>query len=102
MTDTAFSVERGAREIWEFHIQSAMTHPVHVHVFSSGCSSERSPGQVRRLAVDARVFCGELGWKDTVLLWPGETLSMMMDSTIRTSATSLLLQCHNREHETTA
>ncbi|HYH43151.1 MAG TPA: multicopper oxidase domain-containing protein, partial [Burkholderiales bacterium] len=32
MTDTAFSVDRGAREIWEFRNSGpAMPHPIHIH-----------------------------------------------------------------------
>jgi suppressor of ftsI/bilirubin oxidase len=104
MTDTAFSVRRGAREIWEFrNPDPAMPHPVHVHGFQYRVLERiNSPAAVARLATDGRGLPPtELAWKDSVLLWPGETLRMLMDFTHPFSGDQVyMLQCHNLEHET--
>jgi suppressor of ftsI/bilirubin oxidase len=104
MTDTAFSVQRGAKEIWEFQNRNpAMPHPVHVHGFQFRVlDRSASPAQVRRLATDERgLSAAELGWKDSVLLWPGETIRILMDFTHPHVGDQVyMLQCHNLEHET--
>ena len=104
MTDTAFSVRAGEREVWEFHNpQPAMPHPIHVHGFQYRMLERTgSPDQVRRLATDARgLQPAETGWKDSVLLWPGETLRMLMDFSHPFQGDQIyMLQCHNLEHET--
>ena len=104
MTETAFSVRRGDSEIWEFHNPNpAMPHPVHIHGFQHRVLERaNSPPQMRRLAVDARGLPPtELGWKDSVLLWPGETLKMLIDFSHPFPGDQVyMLQCHNLEHET--
>jgi len=104
MTDTAFSVKRGAREIWEFgNAKPAMPHPIHVHGFQYRVLERRgSPEHVRRLAMNDRGLpAAELGWKDSVLLWPGETIRLIMDFTHPFPGDQVyMLQCHNLEHET--
>ena len=104
MTDTAFSVQRGAKEVWEFHNPApAMPHPVHIHGFQFRVLDRAgSPAHVRRLATDARgVSPAELAWKDSVLLWPGETIRILMDfSHPYVGDQVYMLQCHNLEHET--
>jgi suppressor of ftsI/bilirubin oxidase len=104
MTETAFSVRKDTREIWDFYNPSpAMVHPVHVHGFQYRVLERRnSPPHIERLAVDERgVSAAELGWKDSVLLWPGETLKMLIDFTHPFAGDQVyMLQCHNMEHET--
>ena len=104
MTETAFSVNRGAREVWEFkNAKPAMPHPIHVHGFQYRVLERRgSPEQVRKLAVNDRgVPASELGWKDSVLLWPGETIRLLMDFAHPFQGDQIyMLQCHNLEHET--
>ena len=104
MTETAFAVKRGAREIWEFQNPSpAMTHPVHVHGFQYRVLERaNSPAHIQRLAVDGRgLLATEVGWKDSVLLWPGEKLKMLIDFSHHFSGDQVyMLQCHNLEHET--
>lgn len=103
MTETAFSVKRGAKEVWEFRNPApAMPHPIHVHGFQYRVlERNKSPQHVQRLAVDERGLAAhELGWKDTVLLWPGETLKMLLDFTHPFAGDQVyMLQCHNLEHE---
>jgi blue copper oxidase len=104
MTDTAFSVNRGAREVWEFrNAGPAMPHPIHVHGFQYRVLDRKgSPPHLRQLAVDERGLpAAELGWKDTVLLWPGETIRLAMDFSHGHHGDQVyMLQCHNLEHET--
>jgi suppressor of ftsI/bilirubin oxidase len=103
MTETAFSVKRGAREIWEFgNTKPAMPHPVHIHGFQYRVLERRgSPGQVREAASNgATVPVTELGWKDSVLVWPGETIRLLVDFSHPFAGDQVyMLQCHNLEHE---
>lgn len=104
MTETAFSVDRGAREVWEFrNTGAAMPHPVHVHgVQYRVLDRKGSPEQVKRLAIDERGLAAtELGWKDSVLLWPGEKIRLLIDFSHPHHGDQIyMLQCHNLEHET--
>jgi suppressor of ftsI/bilirubin oxidase len=56
---------------------------------------------VNALAVDERgVPSTETGWKDSVLLWPGETIRLAMDFSHPHAGDQVyMLQCHNLEHE---
>lgn len=103
MTDTAFSVDRGAREIWEFRNSGpAMPHPIHIHGFQYRVLDRRgSPAHVHALALDERGLPPtEMGWKDSVLLWPGETIRLAMDFSHPHPGDQIyMLQCHNLEHE---
>jgi suppressor of ftsI/bilirubin oxidase len=104
MTDTAFSVKRGAREVWEFRNDPpAMPHPIHIHGFQYRVLERKgSPAHLRALAVTATGLPPtELGWKDTVLLWPGESIRILVDFTHPFPGDQVyMLQCHNLEHET--
>jgi suppressor of ftsI/bilirubin oxidase len=80
-----------------------MPHPVHVHGFQFRVLDRAgSPAHVQRLATDARGLSpAELGWKDSVLLWPGETIRILMDFAHPYVGDQVyMLQCHNLEHET--
>ena len=103
MTDTAFSVQRGAKEIWEFrNARPAMPHPIHIHGFQYRVIERRgSPDHVRSLAAAGTgVSVAELGWKDSVLLWPGETIRLLVDFSHPFPGYQVyMLQCHNLEHE---
>lgn len=89
--------------LWD--IQNAamsMPHPMHIHGFSFQVISRRnSPGQVRVLAQDASGrLITDLGWKDTILVWPGETVRIAIDFTNPYQADQIyLFHCHNLEHE---
>ena len=90
-------------ELWD--IQNAvmsMPHPMHMHGFSFQVVSRRnSPRQVRDLAQDSsgRVVT-DLGWKDTILVWPGETVRIAIDFTNEYEGDqTYLFHCHNLEHE---
>lgn len=80
-------VERGVLEVWEIVNVSTEPHPFHVHATQfqvvSRSSSALSPH--------------ELGLKDTVLVWPGETVRIAIR--FDAHAGVYVLHCHNLEHE---
>lgn len=103
ITETAFSVNRGAREIWTFTSTGpAMPHPIHIHGFQYRVLERRgSPAHLQKLAMNGGSLpASELGWKDSVLLWPGETIRLLVDFTHPFPGDQVyMLQCHNLEHE---
>ena len=103
MDEIAFDVKRGAVEIWRISNPVAgMPHPMHLHGFSFQVLERlNSPTQ---LSASARFGKGrtvsDLGWKDTVLVWPGETVRIAIDFTHDFPGDqTYLFHCHNLEHE---
>ena len=103
MDEIAFDVKRGAVEIWRISNPVAgMPHPMHLHGFSFQVLERlNSPTQ---LLASARFGKGrtvsDLGWKDTVLVWPGETVRIAIDFTHDfPGSQTYLFHCHNLEHE---
>jgi FtsP/CotA-like multicopper oxidase with cupredoxin domain len=98
-----FTTRAGSTEVWEMRNETkSMPHPMHVHGFHFRVLSRAgSPAQVRRLAVDAAGRSPlDLGWQDTVLVWPGETVRIAVDfSTARPGTNHYMFHCHNLEHE---
>ena len=101
--ETPITVRRGAVETWEIRNAAAsMQHPVHVHGFQFQVTGrEGSPEQVRRLATEANgLTVADLGWKDTVLSWPGETVRIVTDFSHPFLGDQVyMVHCHNLEHE---
>jgi len=77
----------GATEIWEFQNKGDEPHPMHVHGTQFQVLS-RSIGALT--AVDK-------GWKDTVLVNPGETVRVILRFDKYRGL--YLVHCHNLEHE---
>lgn len=103
MDEIAFDVKRGAVEIWSISNPAVgMLHPMHIHGFSFQVLERiGSPPQV---AVTARFGKGrtvsDLGWKDTVVVWPGETVRIAIDFTHDyPGSQTYVFHCHNLEHE---
>ena len=100
---TPIVVKRGSVEMWEVRNAAAsMPHPVHIHGFQFRVTArEGSPEQVRRLALDdSGVTATDLGWKDTVLTWPGETVRIVTDFSHPYLGDQVyMVHCHNLEHE---
>jgi len=96
-------VGRGATEVWEYrNDEKSMPHPMHVHGFDQRVLERRdSPEQVRRLAVDeAGRIPTDLGRKDTVTVWPGETVRVAINfSHDHDGEQAYLFHCHILEHE---
>lgn len=103
MAATPIVVKRGNREIWEIRNDKAsMPHPMHLHGFHFRVIERSgSPEQVRRVAVNERGLAApDLGAKDTVLVWPGETVRIAVDFSHSFPGDQIyLFHCHNLEHE---
>lgn len=96
INEQAFALQRidehvpfGDTEIWRFVNDSNLSHPVHLHATHFRVVS-RSGGR-------GVVLPWEEGPKDTVLLYPDETV----EAAVRFEANRglFLLHCHNLEHE---
>lgn len=100
---TPIVVKRGDTEVWEIrNADRSMPHPMHVHGFQFRVlSREGSPEQQRRLAVaENGLAATDLGWKDTVLSWPGETVRLVTDFSHPFLGDQVyMVHCHNLEHE---
>ena len=78
---------RGRLELWEVRNASSEPHPFHVHATSFQVVSRTS----------GPLGAQDLGWKDTVLTWPGETVTLAIR--FEQYAGLYVLHCHNLEHE---
>jgi suppressor of ftsI/bilirubin oxidase len=103
MDAIAFEVKRGAVEIWSISNPTVgMPHPMHIHGFSFQVLERlNSPPQ---WSATARFGKGravsDLGWKDTVLVWPGETVRIAIDFAHDfPGSQTYVFHCHNLEHE---
>ena len=103
MDEIAVEVKRGAVEVWSINNPKAgMPHPMHIHGFSFQVLERlNSPPQ---WSATARFGKGrsvsDLGWKDTVLVWPGETVRIAIDFAHDfPGSQTYVFHCHNLEHE---
>jgi FtsP/CotA-like multicopper oxidase with cupredoxin domain len=80
-------VPRGELELWEVVNASRHPHPFHVHAVQFQVASRTS----------GPIGPHETGWKDTVLVWPGERVELLMR--FEGDAGLFILHCHNLEHE---
>ena len=103
MNKTPVTVQRGAREIWEIRNEKAsMPHPMHLHgVPFRVLTRTGSPQQLKPSVVNGQgLTATDLGWKDTVLVWPGETVRLAVDFSHPYPGDQVyLFHCHNLEHE---
>ncbi len=101
--ETPIVVKRGAIETWAIrNVPRSMPHPVHIHGFQFQVTGrEGSPEQVHRLRLDEHGRTAtDLGWKDTVLVWPGETVRIVTDFSHPFLGDQVyMVHCHNLEHE---
>ena len=88
-------VRLGTKEIWEFHNTGGgmmhmmnMPHPIHLH--------GKQFRVIGRSSVAHRGYV-DGGWKDTVLLMPGERIRILVD--FDEYPGMFLYHCHNLEHE---
>lgn len=100
---TPITVKRGATEVWNIkNAEASMPHPFHIHGFQFQILERiGSPAQQKALAVNAKgLAASDLGWKDTVLVWPGETACIAIDFTHPFIGDQVyMIHCHNLEHE---
>lgn len=83
-----FSVPFGDVEIWEYRNTGTEPHPMHAHAALCQVLSRSS-------AIDLPPE--DAGWKDTVVINPGETVRIL--TRFETHAGVFLHHCHNLEHE---
>jgi FtsP/CotA-like multicopper oxidase with cupredoxin domain len=88
-------VRLGTKEIWEFHNTGGgmmnmmnMPHPIHLH--------GKQFRVIERSGVMHEGYVDE-GWKDTVLLMPGERIKIIVE--FDDFPGLFLYHCHNLEHE---
>lgn len=83
-------VRSGSTEIWEFDNQKGdEIHPMHIH----GVQFQ----VLNRMGGRNQLIESEKGWKDTVLVMPGEKVSVIMTFPLYTGV--FVMHCHNLEHE---
>jgi len=103
MGETPIEVKRGTVETWLIrNYFNSMPHAMHLHGFRfQVLERQTSPDQVAALKVDARGrLATDLGWKDTALIWPGESVRIAIDFTLPfPGEQTYVFHCHNMEHE---
>jgi blue copper oxidase len=103
MGETPIEVKRDTVETWLIrNYFNSMPHAMHLHGFHfQVLERQTSPDQVAELKVDASGrLATDLGWKDTVLVWPGESVRIAIDFTMPfEGAQTYMVHCHNLEHE---
>ena len=100
---TPIEVARGASETWLLrNYHTSAPHAMHLHGFQFRVlERETSPEQLAPLTIDARGrLPTDLGFKDTVLVWPGESVRIAIDFRLPYAGSQIyLFHCHNLEHE---
>jgi FtsP/CotA-like multicopper oxidase with cupredoxin domain len=81
-------IKFGDTEIWEFYNPSGMPHPMHIH-----------GTQFQVIERSSAYYTGalDLGWKDTVLVMPGDRVKVI--KRFNTFKGIFLYHCHNLMHE---
>ena len=96
-------VPRGKVETWVIRNDaSSMPHAMHLHGFAfEVLARETSPRPITALQVDPHGrLATDLGRKDTVLVWPGESVRVAIDFAHPFAGPqAYLFHCHNLEHE---
>lgn len=103
MGETPIEVKRDTTETWLIrNYFNSMPHAMHLHGFSfEVLERQTSPEQVAALKIDERGrLATDLGRKDTVLVWPGESVRVALDFACPfPGPQTYMLHCHNLEHE---
>src|SRR5204863_3675659 len=80
--ETPIEVTRDTVETWLIrNYFTSMPHAMHLHGFHfQVIERQTSPEQIAALKVDDRGrLATDLGWKDTVMVWPGESVRIAID-----------------------
>jgi blue copper oxidase len=103
MGETPIEVKRDTVETWLIrNYFNSMPHAMHLHGFHfQVLERQTSPDQLDALKIDGQGrLATDLGWKDTVLVWPGESVRVAIDFTMPfPGAQTYMVHCHNLEHE---
>jgi FtsP/CotA-like multicopper oxidase with cupredoxin domain len=103
MGETPIEVARDSTEIWlvrNYH--TSMPHAMHLHGFHFEIlERETSPDFIHALAIDEHGrLAADLGRKDTVLVWPGESVRVAIRFAMPfPGPQTYVFHCHNLEHE---
>ncbi|RPI30684.1 MAG: multicopper oxidase family protein, partial [Chloroflexota bacterium] len=88
-------VYRDGTMAWEWVNQSPIAHPMHLHNIQFQVVQRTSPA-TSSYATISQGFVDD-GWKDTVLVWPGEKVKIAMRFGPETGL--YMYHCHILEHE---
>ena len=103
MDETPIEVARGSTEIWLLrNYATSMPHTMHLHGFHfEVLERETSPDFLKSLAIDEHGrLATDLGHKDTVLVWPGESVRIAVRFELPFAGEQrYVFHCHNLEHE---
>jgi suppressor of ftsI/bilirubin oxidase len=103
MGETPIEAKRNSVETWLIrNYFNSMPHAMHLHGFAfEVLARETSPEQLAALHIDDRGrLATDLGRKDTVLVWPGESVRLAVDFRCPfPGAQTYVFHCHNLEHE---
>jgi suppressor of ftsI/bilirubin oxidase len=103
MGEAPIEVKRNTVETWLIrNYFNSMPHAMHLHGFHfQVLERQTSPEQIAALKVDDHGrLATDLGWKDTVLVWPGESVKIAIDFTMPFAGEqTYMFHCHNLEHE---
>ena len=107
LEEGGYEVQRGRREIWEVRNSPiSMPHAMHLHGFQFRVLRRQGTfGPARRLATEpGGRLATDLGLKDTVTVWPNETVWLAVDFSLPAAADfsgrqRYMFHCHNLEHE---
>jgi FtsP/CotA-like multicopper oxidase with cupredoxin domain len=96
-------VPRNTQQTWLLrNYYTSMPHAMHLHGFAMRVlAREQSPDFITALAIDDKGrLATDAGVKDTVLVWPGESVRVAIDFACTFAGPQdYLLHCHNAEHE---
>ena len=103
MGEAPIEVKRNTVETWLIrNYFNSMPHAMHLHGFHfQVLERQTSPEQIAALKIDARGrLATDLGMKDTVLVWPGESVRVAIDFAMPFAGEqTYMFHCHNLEHE---
>jgi FtsP/CotA-like multicopper oxidase with cupredoxin domain len=80
---------------WEWINNSSIPHPMHIHNVMFQVVKRISPGTTSYNTVNQGFL--DTGWKDTVIVWPGERVKIAMN--FGPHAGMYMYHCHILEHE---
>lgn len=93
-------VQRNALECWEFTNDTGSlgtAHPIHLHGPSFQVYYRSCIPSLRKAWLNVRQGYVDEGWKDTVMLMPGESAKILIK--FGTTPNLSLYHCHNLDHE---
>ena len=103
MGETPIEVKRDSVEVWLIrNYFNSMPHAMHLHGFAfEVLERQTSPDQIAALKIDDRGrLATDAGRKDTVLVWPGESVRIAIDFACPfPGEQTYVFHCHNLEHE---